>query len=139
MNATTQGKKFTLTGGFHLTSDDIFISAEMGVREKEKQRLMKEKSRCEAQAAVEAKGTKLLEEKGCNYTNWTVADLNTLLGWYKITNLTKMSKQEKMTKWNTIRAGNIQPPEYDTWTDSDEIALLAASKADIGIGDTAVG
>ena len=57
MDATTHGKKFSATGGFHLTSDDIFISAEMSVRGKENARLVKEKSRCEAQAAAEAKGT----------------------------------------------------------------------------------
>ena len=100
---------------------------------------MKEKSRREAQSAAEAKGTTLLAEKGRHNTNWTVAELNTLLGWYKIPNLTKMSKQEKMTKWNNICAGYVKPPEYNKWSDSDEIALLEASKTDIGIGDTAVG
>ena len=50
-----------------------------------------------------------------------------------------MSKQEKMTKWNNICAGNVKPLEYNKWSDSDEIALLEASKTDIGIGDTAVG
>ena len=45
MEATTHGKKFTLTGGLHLTSDNIFVSAEMSKRAKEKERLIKERSR----------------------------------------------------------------------------------------------
>jgi hypothetical protein len=33
--ATTYGKKFYVTGGKHITSDDMFIAAEMGNRKKE--------------------------------------------------------------------------------------------------------
>ena len=81
----------------------------------------------------------MFAEKGHDNTNWRVAELNTLLGWYKIPNLTKMSKQEKMMKWNNTHSGNVKPPEYNKLSDSDEIALLEASKTDNGIGDTAVG
>ena len=140
MDATTHGKKFTLTGGLHLTSDDIFISAEMSTRQKEKERLGKLKKQRQLQAVIKEKATLLLQEKGSNDNpKWTGADLNTLLGWYKIPNLTKMSKKEKMTKWNQICADNIQPLVYDEWTDIDETALLEASRTDIEMGDTAVG
>ena len=33
--SNTHGKLFSATGGLHLTSDDIFISAEMATRDKE--------------------------------------------------------------------------------------------------------
>ncbi len=35
MKATTHGKKFFVTGGEHINSNDMFISAEMGNRERE--------------------------------------------------------------------------------------------------------
>ena len=38
-HATTHGKKFTVLGGQPLTTDDMFIGTEYGMREKEKQRL----------------------------------------------------------------------------------------------------
>ena len=38
-NATTRGKKITVLGGQPLTTDDLFIGTEYGMREKEKQRL----------------------------------------------------------------------------------------------------
>jgi len=44
-NATTHGKKFTVLGGQPLTTDDLFIGAEYGMREKEKQRLMVTKTK----------------------------------------------------------------------------------------------
>jgi hypothetical protein len=42
-NTTTHGNKFHGTGGCHITSDDVFISAELGSREKEKARLLTHK------------------------------------------------------------------------------------------------
>jgi len=44
-NTTTHGKKFTVLGGQPLTTDDLFIGAEYGMREKEKQRLMVTKTK----------------------------------------------------------------------------------------------
>ena len=114
----------------------------MSTRQREKERLgkLKLKQQRQLQSAIKEKATKLLQEKGSNNNpQWTGADLNTLLGWYKIPSLSKMSKQEKMTKWNQIRADNIQPPLYDEWTDIDKTALLDASRTDIELGDTAVG
>ncbi len=35
MKATTHGKKFFVTGGEHINSNNMFISAEMGNRERE--------------------------------------------------------------------------------------------------------
>ncbi len=46
MNASTAGKKFTVMGGNHLTSDGIFIAAEMSLRIKEKDRLVGLKKKC---------------------------------------------------------------------------------------------
>jgi hypothetical protein len=51
MNATTACKKFTIMGGNHLTSDEIFIAAEMSLRIKEKQRLVGMKKKFQQAAA----------------------------------------------------------------------------------------
>ena len=64
MNASTAGKKFTVMGGNHLTSDDIFIAAEMSLRIKEKQRLVGLKKKVERAAAIEEKGKAVIEKKG---------------------------------------------------------------------------
>ena len=64
MNASTAGKKFTVMGGNHLTSDDIFIAAEMSLRIKEKQRLVGLKKKFERAAAIEEKGKAVIEKKG---------------------------------------------------------------------------
>ena len=42
--ANTHGKLFSATGGTHLTSDDVFIGAELSTREKEQKRLTVEKN-----------------------------------------------------------------------------------------------
>ena len=93
------GNKFSFMGNLHLISYDIFISTDkMSVGEKENTRLVKEKRWCKAQAAADAKATKKLFQEKCgnNYTNWTVAQLNTLLvRWYTTQNLTKMSNQKR--------------------------------------------
>ncbi len=41
--ATTHGKKFYVTGGVHITSDNMFIAAEMGNRKREIAEMEKDK------------------------------------------------------------------------------------------------
>ena len=58
--ASTHGAKFTATGGFHITSDDMFKSLEISIREKEiaemekdkRTRVEKEKFETDGQAAL---------------------------------------------------------------------------------------
>ena len=64
MNASTAGKKFTIMGGNHLTSNDIFIAAEMSLRIKEKQRLVGLKKKFERAAAIRRRGRQSLKKKG---------------------------------------------------------------------------
>ena len=44
LRSSIQGKKFSATGGLHLTSDDVLIGAEYSFCEKEKEYLTKEKA-----------------------------------------------------------------------------------------------
>ena len=97
--ATTHGKKLCVTGGLHLTSDDIFISAEMSLREKEKIRLTTEKNRHQRMMTIEAKAKLVLDTKGYNSSTWLVMDLDAVLAWYGIRKLNTMSKANKIQKW----------------------------------------
>ena len=42
-------------------------------------------------------------------------------------------------EWRAIQSKNGQPARIERWTDELEEQLIAASKTDIAIGDTAVG
>ena len=90
--ASTHGKKFSATGGLHLTSDDVLIGSEYAAREKEKERLLKDKSRRQRLIAVEEKVQAIIEKKAMSINNnWTVGELNSVLSWHKVSKLDKMS------------------------------------------------
>jgi hypothetical protein len=137
--AATAGKKFTVMGGNHLTSDDIFIAAEMSNREKEKHRLLVLKKKCTQAPEIENKGKLVIENKGTDCNNWLGLELDAVLAWYGVQKMSLMGKQQKMDKWREITSKNGQPAAIERWTDELEEQLIAASKTDIAIGDTAVG
>jgi hypothetical protein len=138
--ANTHGKLFSATGGMHLTSDDIFISAEMSTREKEMKRLSTEKNRRLKQMKVEEKAQRVLNTKGDAGTGWNVEDVNAVLAWYNHPQRNKLtSKESKLKAWDELRAWGKSPPTYERWTDDDEMKLLEASKANITVDDTALG
>ena len=138
--ASTHGKKFSLTGGMHLTSDDILISSELALRQKDKARLTAKKSRWQRQSAVEVKAKLVLDARANgDDTCWKVAELDALLAWYKVPNTNKLDKAKKIEKWKNICEKNLRPPLYEAWTDEDENALMEASREDLNIGDTALG
>jgi hypothetical protein len=138
-NATTHGKKFHATGGCHITSDDVFIGAELGLREKEKTRLLTKKKKCLRMMEIYEKGKRVLEAKGNDSSRWLVADLDAVLTWYGVAKLGTLGKVEKLEKWASIQENNGQPKEFERWTDGDEAALIEASREDIELGDTALG
>ncbi len=79
MKAATAGKKFTVMGGNHLTSDNIFIAAEMSIWEKEKHRLEVLKKKFKQAAAIEEKGKAVIETKGTDCNGWLVHELDAVL------------------------------------------------------------
>ena len=140
MKANTHGKLFSALGGFHLTGDDIFISAEMKTRENEKKRLTIKKNKRLRQMKVEEKAKMVLDTKGTDCTSWTRTDFDAVLAWYNPPKRTKLTtNEEKARVWNEILTKNKVPPAYERWTDDDERALLEASKDEIALGDTALG
>ncbi len=79
MNVLTAGKKFTVMGGNHLTSDDIFIAAEMSFRQKEREPLTVLKMKCTRATEIENKGKLVIETKGTDCDNWLVHELEVVL------------------------------------------------------------
>jgi hypothetical protein len=139
MNASTAGKKFTVMGGNHLTSDDILIAAERSLRDKEKGRLLALKKKCVKAAMIEEKGKLVIETKGTDCNGWLVHELEAVLAWYGVQKMSLMGKQQKIEKWREIQSKNGQPARIERWMDELEQQLITASKTDIAIGDTAVG
>ena len=66
-------------GSCHITSDDVFICAELGLWEKEKTRLLTKKKKCLRMMEIYEKGKQVLETKGTNSSRWLVADLDAVL------------------------------------------------------------
>jgi hypothetical protein len=139
MKAATAGKRFTVMGGNHLTSDDIFIAAEMSMREKEKHRLEVSKKKFERAAAIEEKGKAVIETKGTDCNGWLVHELDAVLAWHGVQKTSSMGKQQKIEEWRGIQSKNGKPATIERWTDKLEQQLITARKKDIAIGDTAVG
>ncbi len=138
--SNTHGKLFSATGGTHITSDNIFISAEMATREKEEKRLTTEKNKRLRQMKVKDKGKAILDAKGYDCTRWNKTDLNAVLAWYNLPKRAQMtSREEKEGTWNCIQLKGQQPPVCEPWTDDDEKELLEASNVEISLGDTALG
>jgi hypothetical protein len=77
--ANTCGKLFSVNIAGHLTADDIFLATKKTVQEKEKKRLMIEKTCRVRMMKVEEKATGILEMKGVDGTNWTLANFDTIL------------------------------------------------------------
>jgi hypothetical protein len=96
MDALTAGKKFTVMGGKQLTSNDIFIAAEMSLREKEKQCPEGLKKKCKSAAEIEEKRKAVIETKRLDCKAWLVHELNAVLAW--IQKLSLIGRQAKKDK-----------------------------------------
>jgi hypothetical protein len=97
------------------------------------------KKKCTRATEIENKGKLVIETKGTDCDDWLVHELEAVLAWYGIKKLNSMGRQAKMDKWREIQSKNGQPATIERWTDELEEQLIAASKTDIEIGDTAVG
>ena len=139
MKAATAGKRFTVMGGNHLTSDDIFIAAEMSMREKEKHRLEVSKKKFERAAAIEEKGKAVIETKGTDCNGWLVHELDAVLAWHGVQKISSMGKQQKIKKWRQIQSKNEYLVTIERSTDELEQQLIMASKIDVAISNTVVG
>ena len=97
--SNTHGKLFSAMGGYHLTSDDIYIGAKMSTREKEKKRLMIEKNKWLWQMKSEGKAKMLLDTKGLDCMSWNKTDLDAVLAWYNPPKHTQLTTREERSKF----------------------------------------
>ena len=101
-----------MTGGMHVTSDNLFISMEMNVRNEERGKVEKDRKIRQQLQATEEKALALLEQ-GKPVNLLSVADLDILDG--------------------------DPPPAYERWTDEEEQRLVALNAINIDISDTQYG
>jgi hypothetical protein len=71
-----------VTGGIHLTSDDIIIASEIQCRAKEVEKLEKKKKEHSRESTLEMKGRQILLA-GKSVDSLKVSELDTLLSWYQ--------------------------------------------------------
>jgi hypothetical protein len=108
------------------------------VREKELAELKKRKEDAMKLEANELAGKKILVGLAKGVDTFTATQLDPLLKWYGIKNLSKRSVPWKKSKWNEILQTCEEPPPYEKWTDADEEELLKKSQP-FSLQDTALG
>jgi hypothetical protein len=143
--ANTHGSKFFVTGGEHVTSNDMFIAAEINRRKAEAAKREKEKkSRVEYHARREAAlpiVDRLEHELDNNVGRLTSKELEVLLRWKGVAT-SKMGNvanrqllYQQFAEGDVVEEVSIPAP----WTDIDEAELIALRDAPIEMYDTAYG
>jgi hypothetical protein len=127
-----------VTGGMHVTSDDLFISMEMNIRNEERGKVEKDRKIRQQLQATEEKALALLEQ-GKPVNLLSVADLVVLLEWHQAPKTKGAKKADKLQQWMAIRADGEPLPAYYRWTDGDEQRLVALHTTNIDISDTQYG
>jgi hypothetical protein len=141
--ANTHGKRFFVTGGSHVCSDDFLKSQALIARKEELQEKRKLKKELGAKAELQAKAMALLLEKAAcfesnQYKDVSTKDLDLLLQWYDVPK-EKMKKADKVAKWREIRASNTPPPVLVGWTEEDEAELERMANNESDMSDTYLG
>jgi hypothetical protein len=137
-NADGHGGRFHVTGGMHVTSDNVFISMEMSVQNEERGKVEKDRKIRQQLQATEEKALALLEQ-GKPVNLLSVADLDVLLAWHQAPKTKGAKKADKLQQWMAIRADGDPPSAYKRWTDEEEQRLVALNATNIDISDTQYG
>ena len=141
--ASTHRSKFYVTGGEHVTSDDMFKAAEINrrkakaaEREKEKKSWVEYHARRKAALPIV---DRLKHELDNNVGRLTSKELEVLL-WWKGVATSKMGNvanrqllYQQFTDGDVVEEASIPAP----WTDIDEAELIALRDAPIAMCDTA--
>jgi hypothetical protein len=146
--ATTHGKKFFMTGGEHITSDDMFKSAEMVSqnaeaveREKDRKRRLEYHARREAALPVLDRLENELENVVARLIR---KELEVLLRWKGVPVLKMRNVANRRVLYQQFADGG-EEEEDDTsipttpWTDANEAGLVALMNAPIEMADTLYG
>ena len=133
--ATTHGQHFHVTGGDHLTSDDIFIATEKKEREREILVLKKKKAEFEKMNSVAAKAKELLQRGG----KFKLDELKVILKYHQVSKWSSYKFPDADAKVKEIISRGKPAPAYENWTDAEEQRLVDLMTKPIYIGDTALG
>ena len=143
--ATTHGKKFYVTGGEHITSDDMFIAAEMGNRKREIAEMEKDKKvRVEFHTRHNAALIildRLNHESDGNVARLTNKELEVLLRWkgVPVSKMGNMASKRALYQQFVGDRGEDDLGDPARWTEADDDHLEVLRIAPIEMGDTAYG
>ncbi len=145
--ATTHGKKFFMTGGKHITSDDMFKAAkimrrnaEVVEREKDKKRRLEYHARREAALPVLDRLENVLENI---FARLTGKELEVLLHWKGVP-VSKMGNvANRRVLYQQFSDGGEEEEDDASipapWTDADKTGLVALRNAPIKMANTLYG
>ena len=147
--ATTHRKKFFVTGGEHITSDDMFKSAEIVCRnaeavevEKDKKRRLEYRARREAALPILDYLENVMENA---VTRLTGKELEVLLRWKGVPVLKMGNVANRRVLFQHFADGGEEEEEEDDasiptpWMDADEAGLVALRNVPIEMDDTLYG
>ena len=143
MKATTHGKKFFVTGGEHINSNDMFISAEMGNGEREIAEMEKGK-KVRIEFHVRRNATLVVldgldHELDGNIDRLTNKDLEVLLRWKGVlpSKMGNMANQRALYQQFAGDRGDDDLGDPPRWTEADEANLEERRNTPVEMGDTA--
>jgi hypothetical protein len=140
--ANTHGAKFFVTGSEHMTSNDMFIAAEINrrkaeaaEREKEKKRRVEFHARREAALPIV---DRLKHELDNDVGRLTSKELEVLLRWKGVAASKMGNVANRRLLYQQLAEGDLEAVSIPApWTDIDEAELIALWNAPIEMNDTA--
>jgi hypothetical protein len=134
----THGGCFHLTEGMHVTSDDFFISHEIGKNKEVCKDAEKDKKQQHQLQMTEERALAIVAQ-GKSVDSLLVTELDALLAWHQADKTKGAKKADKLEQWKKILSDGHQLPEYEQWTEEDEERLLALCVTKIEMKDTQYG
>jgi hypothetical protein len=138
---STAGGFFMVTGGSHLTADEVFIGGTKRLQGSELKLLKKKKKDSQDFTGREAEAKLILETERDDDTTLKVSELESLLKWkLNVKTLPKdlKVKPDKLAKWIEVKA-NPDPVSTVEWTQDDQSKLDKFETGDITIEETVLG
>lgn len=136
---TGSGKLFARTGGIALNDDDVLISMERKRLQDKLEELAADKAKWQEAEAREGAAFAVIEAETADYKS---PELKILIAWKlgKPCPSKYSSKADRLALWLEVKS--FPPPQYEKWTDEDEIALKAIEEkigSSITLEDTEYG
>ena len=107
--AKSHGEKFTVTGGSHLTHDDMFVAMEIPVKNKQIAAAEKDKAYRVSMEKIE-KEALAIQAGPKDPKDYLVQELDVLLKWHQVPMKDVPGKQKKIAKWSEIMGSTKPPP-----------------------------